>query len=167
MHTFWLLGIAIYKNNTPLLQNKIVLGNIYRPPRNLPSAEASLEKFVNAIEPILTKLAKRNCSIVIAGDFNTNLLKINQSTQTNYLFSNFCSNDFIPRITYPTRLDTRWSSASLIDQIYVKDITLGNTSLISGIWLKKSPIINWYSPKWTFLYPSKKSPNLFSEEILQ
>ena len=82
-------------------------------------------------------MSSKNCPTLIAGDFNINLLKIDHSDETSDFFSTFCTNGFFPQITLPTRLSKRYSSASLIDQIYVKH-TLGNLSSSKpGIWLKQ------------------------------
>ena len=92
---------------------------------------------MKAIEPIISKMSSKNCPTLIAGDFNINLLKIDHSDETSDFFSTFCTNGFFPQITLPTRLSKRYSSASLIDQIYVKH-TLGNLSSSKpGIWLKQ------------------------------
>ena len=63
-------------------QHKIVIGNIYRPPRNLLE---NFETFYNELEPILQKLNSNTPETIITGDFNIDLLKIN----INATFSDF------------------------------------------------------------------------------
>ena len=118
------------------MNNKIIVGNVYRPPRES-NSEKSFEKFGLAIEPLISKLSKKNNPTLIAGDFNMNLLRIHESEQTSNIFGQFCTHGFFPKITLPTRLCTRYRSASLIDQIYVKNNHGNISSSSSGIWLKK------------------------------
>ena len=117
----------------PLMENKLILGNIYRPGRD-GNSDASFKAFSSAIEPILGKLDKKKCPIAIVGDYNTNLLKINEKTEVNNIFSQFCGYGYVPKITLPTRFATK--SASLIDQIYVKQ-TLETSKSVSGILLNQ------------------------------
>jgi len=56
--------------------------------------------------------------VVVTGDFNIDLLKLNDRAIVHEYFETFLSNGFIPKITFPTRLTVR--SATLIDNIYVK-----------------------------------------------
>ena len=88
------------------------------------------------MEPIFEKLnKKKNCTIVIAGDLNQNLLKINQNAEIGDVFDEFCGNGFFPSICLPTRFAKK--SASIIDQIFIKHQYFENMSKsLSGIWLK-------------------------------
>ena len=118
----------------PLMDNKLILGNIYRPGRD-GNSDSSFKAFSAAVEPILGKLNKMKHPIALVGDYNTNLLKINEKTEINNIFTQFCGYGYIPKITLPTRFASK--SASLIDQIYVKQ-TFGNVSKsTSGILLKQ------------------------------
>ena len=51
------------------LNGKLTIGNIYRPPRNN-NSNACVEKFLNELSPIISKLCKNNNNTVITGDMN-------------------------------------------------------------------------------------------------
>ena len=55
---------------------KLIIGNMYRPPRNH-DFRNNLNTFFNEIEPIIEKYSKSKHDFVLAGDTNINLLKIN------------------------------------------------------------------------------------------
>ena len=94
---------------------KLVIGNIYRPPRdNL----ENYKTFIKNMDEILIDLQQRNSEVVISGDFNIDLLRINSKTIVHEYFETFISNGFLPKISLPTRLTE--TSATLIDNIYVK-----------------------------------------------
>ena len=50
----------------------IILGNIYRPPRDIIE---NYKTFIDELTPILTHLQKSKSEVIIVGDFNTELLK--------------------------------------------------------------------------------------------
>ena len=79
--------INIYKNSqiwegqfleiTGANSNKsIILGNIYRPP---PSTNNIVQSFITEFMPILENLQRDNREVVIAGDYNIDLLQINDN----------------------------------------------------------------------------------------
>ena len=94
---------------------KLVIGNIYRPPRN--NIE-NLRTFVNDINTVLDKLQNLRCEAIILGDFNIDLLKLNEKEYVQDYFEAFLSNGFIPKITFPTRVTDH--SSTLIDNAFVK-----------------------------------------------
>ena len=49
------------------LSNKIVLGNLYRPPKEL---SEKYRQFTNELSPILSRLETLNANVVISGDYN-------------------------------------------------------------------------------------------------
>ena len=51
-----------------------MLGNMYRPPSDL---NYKYEKFTNEFSELQSSLENINSDIVLAGDFNSDLLKIN------------------------------------------------------------------------------------------
>lgn len=93
----------------------IILGNIYRPPRD--NVE-NYNTFTCEIEQILHSLQINNKDVAIAGDFNIDLLKINEKSIFNEYFETVVSHGFIPKITLPTRITSH--SSTLIDNILVK-----------------------------------------------
>jgi len=90
----------------------VTIGNIYRPPRN------SLEQYQTFIKEFDSVLKNQNGEVVIGGDMNIDLLKINDKPIFNEYFENILSNGYIPKITLPTRL-TR-NNGTLIDNIFCR-----------------------------------------------
>ena len=104
--------IEIHWNN---LKKKIVLGNIYRPPRDL---NENYNNFMKELEPILETLNNKHGELILAGDFNINLLKINDKKTHSDFFDLITSHQLIPRITLPTRFSEY--TATLIDNYFCK-----------------------------------------------
>ena len=74
--------IEITGNET---NKSIILGNIYRPPSNTNSI---CQSFNDNVVPLLETLRRKNREVIIAGDYNIDLLKINDSpTYCDYLNS--------------------------------------------------------------------------------
>ena len=57
------------------LSKDVIIGNIYRPPRDL---YENYMQCLNEFISIISLIDKTNSDIIIAGDFNINLLKINE-----------------------------------------------------------------------------------------
>ena len=119
--------IEIYGPNIP---KKIVLCNIYRPPRDN-NSNRIIDAFIKEFFPILNKLSKNSTETIVLGDFNINLLEVEEREKYHDFYSHMVSHGFIPNITLPTRFATK--KRSLIDQIYSKFTrqVAGNTN--SGI----------------------------------
>ena len=64
------------------LKKKIITGNLYRPPRDINS---NYQTFFNKFNTMLTSLDTSNSEIILAGDCNINLLKI----QDRPIFNDF------------------------------------------------------------------------------
>ena len=67
------------KNN---FDRSVVIGNIYSPPRNI---NINNQTFIRELTPILSAFEKRNAEVIIAGDFNIDLLQVNRKS----IFSEF------------------------------------------------------------------------------
>ena len=78
----------------------MIIGNIYRPPRDL---NENYMQFLNEFTSIISLIDKTNSDILIAGDFNINLPKINENNNVGEFFDMLISNSFYPHITLPTR----------------------------------------------------------------
>ena len=89
--------IDIFGNN---LKQKITICNIYRPPRD---RNDHIESFINDISPILSTLSEERSDKLVVGDFNINLLKANIREKYSYFVNVMMNNDFMPKITLPTR----------------------------------------------------------------
>ena len=85
-----------------LQKNKsVIIGNIYRPP---PNTNAVCQTFINEFIPILEHSQRDNREVTIAGDFNIDLLKINDNVVFCDYFNSILSQSFFPKITLPTSL---------------------------------------------------------------
>ena len=93
----------------------ITIGNIYRPPRDLLENHTT---FINEMTPLLCDFEKQNTEVLISGDFNIDLLKVNKRQIYNEFIDCLMTNSFFPKITLPTRLSS--TSATLIDNFFCK-----------------------------------------------
>ncbi len=81
------------------LSKPLYIGNIYRPPKeNLEFYHQFIEEF----NTTLVKLEKNNKEVILAGDFNIDLLKLNKKNIISEYFDMITSNSFYPKITVPT-----------------------------------------------------------------
>ena len=105
---------------------RMIVSNIYKPPRKY----IEIDQFTKEIRPVLEKIKKESCDSVFAGDFNMNLLQLNEKLKFQEFFDQMTSYSFYPKITLPTRIAKR--SSTLIDNIYCK-LTQNTTMSSSGI----------------------------------
>ena len=130
-------GLFIEVHGGPL-ESKLVIGNIYRPPK-YNNNNATVENFAHKITPIISSIAKSSCNIVISGDFNIDLLQINERVKYQKYFDMFVTNGLFPLITLPTREGKH--SATLIDQIFCK---VKNFTDIDSSGILKSSLSDHY-----------------------
>ena len=90
---------------------------IYRPPKNNNNNQ-SIELFIEEFSTIVDKISKNMSHGMIVGDFNINLLQIQEREKFGDFFDLMCVNGFLPNITFPTRFAKK--SCSLIDQIFCR-----------------------------------------------
>lgn len=90
-----------------------LVGNFYRSP-GAPSEQI----FTEVLSSLLDKALGENKQLIILGDMNIDLLKINIHKSSNDYLDSIISNGLIPAITLPTRV-THFSS-TLIDHIFIK-----------------------------------------------
>ena len=83
------------------LSKDTIIGNIYRPTRDL---NENYKQFFSKFTTIISSFDRTNSDIIIAGDFNINLLKINEKEVFGEFFYTLISYSFYPHITFPTRL---------------------------------------------------------------
>ncbi len=67
-------GQLIHVNSKHLLK-PIIIVNIYRPPKDILE---NYNEFINEFSPILNRLESNNTDGSVAGDFNIDLIKINE-----------------------------------------------------------------------------------------
>jgi len=110
---------------------KLFLCNIYRPPRqNIDN----IENFINDMTRLLDSFANNN-HIIIAGDFNIDLLKFSENTSVNNFLDCIISHGYVPKITQPTRLTQR--KGTLIDNFFMK---FGDSSFMTTAGILLSSI---------------------------
>ena len=97
------------------LSKTFTIGNIYRSPR---TRNEDLKVFIDEFTPILSRLDNCNNDIIIAGDFNINLLKLNENDMFSSFFDTVISHSLYPQITLPTRF-TR-TNRTLIDNLFCR-----------------------------------------------
>jgi len=103
-------------SNIPHNQSKkVVVGTIYRPPRD--NVE-NYRQFIEDLEELLSNFQRLNCEVILSGDFNIDLLKLHDRSVIHEYFETCVSNGFIPKITMPTRFSHR--NGTLIDNIFTK-----------------------------------------------
>ena len=93
-----------------------------------------IRHFINEFTTIILSIEKSNITINLAGDYNLNLLKINEIAICGELFDRLTSHSLFPQITLPTRLSR--SNGSLIDNIFCKFQSSTSTAT-SGILINK------------------------------
>ncbi len=120
------------KINGPSLSKSIILGNIYRPPRD--DTNENCQIFIDEFSPIIANLSKKNTEVIIAGDTNVNLLKLNEKEVYSDFFDLLTHHSFYPKITLPTRFSN--TRGTLIDNVFCKltDTTINSSA---GILAKK------------------------------
>ena len=111
------LFIDITHKHNEVLPNKIILANIYRPPRDN-NSNSSIDRFLQPFSDVFNILCQENATLAIGGDFNVNLLKLNEREKFQEYFDLFVGNGCNPQITMPTRFSKK--SATLIDQIFCR-----------------------------------------------
>ena len=82
-------------------KKKVVLGNIYRPPRTI---SENYKIFYDEIQEILSQYIHTNTEIILTGDFNIDLMQIHEKEHVKDFMEMLTSNGLVPKITSPTRL---------------------------------------------------------------
>ena len=100
---------------------KIVIGSIYRPNSahtNISSSQ-QLEQFTIALNEIISKIANEGKKLYLLGDFNIDLLKLDQHKPSADYINNLFSLGCIQLLTLPTRCIN--TSSTLIDHIVTNE----------------------------------------------
>ena len=82
------------------LPEKVIIGNLYRPPRHNDNNE-TIKQFCQDLAPIISKVSKSGPDVIITGDFNIDLLQINDRSEYQKYFNLFVANGFFSKITFP------------------------------------------------------------------
>ena len=83
---------------------------------------------------VLSTIERKNNDVLLAGDFNINLLKLNENQICSEFFDSLLAHSFLPQITVPTRFGQ--FSHTLIDNFFLKSNNLAHKT-IAGVFLKK------------------------------
>jgi len=124
-------GQIIHVKKGKYLNKSIDLANIYCPPKDLIE---NYTEFIQEFDIMLKTLEASKNEAIIAGDFNIDLLKLNDKQIFSEYFDMLTSNSFYPKITLPTRLSN--NHATLIDNFMCK-LTEATLSTISGVLINK------------------------------
>ena len=113
------------------MNKNIILGNIYRPPRE---SNDNYSDFFEELKTMLSNYEHTNSELILTGDTNINLLKVNEKEKCGEFFDILTSFSLYLKITLPTRFSQ--SNGTLIDNIFCK---ISNKTLdsIAGIILKQ------------------------------
>ncbi len=95
---------------------------------------SGLTPIITELTPILNKLESNRNETIITGDFNIDLLKINDKHIFSKYLDLLISHSFYPKITLPTRLSNK--HGTLIDNFFGK-LTEATIDTIAGILIKK------------------------------
>ena len=115
------LFLEIEKDNFDI-PNNIIIGLIYRPPNT------DVKEFNEGLSNTLEKISREKKIIYLMGDFNINLLDIENHIPSSEFIELLYSYGLYPMITKPTRMQN--NSATLIDNIFHNDL---NSSHFNGI----------------------------------
>lgn len=99
-------------------KNVIKIGNIYRPPKGN-NNHTSMDTFMHEFRPVIDNFVHQANNLILAGDFNIDLLKVNTNEKFQEFYDFITGNNLLPNITLPTRLSKR--NATLIDNIFSKN----------------------------------------------
>ena len=126
----------LFESNWIEIKNKnsknIVCGCIYRHPRHLNS---DINEFNKYIDSTLKKLVSEKKEIYVCGDFNIDLLKLNEIEKYLEFYTNITAHGLLPFITQPSRV-VESQTPSLIDNIF--STNFADTVLAGNIYLTLS-----------------------------
>ena len=120
-----------------------------------------IDEFNALFEQTMDKISSENKDIYLLGDFNINLLKIDEDNKIDEFYNVICSNFLVPHIIHPTRITS--DSATLIDNIFSNNLNFsqalsGNLTVSISDHLPQILIV----PKDDIKVPKKQ--NLFKHE---
>ncbi len=74
--------------------------HIYRPPRDI---NENYKKFIDDFKHVISNLGNKSIEVIVTGDTNIDLLKINEREVFSDFFDTITSHSFYQSITLPTR----------------------------------------------------------------
>ena len=103
-------------------KKNIIIGCIYKHPL------LDIDEFNTLFCQVLDKISRENKEVYLLGDFNIDLLKVQQDSHIDDYYNLLCSNFLVPHITLPTRITSK--SETLIDNIFSNNMDIHH--IISG-----------------------------------
>ena len=140
------LFIKIFNNGNG---KHIYLANIYHPPAYNTTNE-HIQQFTNEINLTLLNLNKSRSNIIWVGDFNIDLLKLQERLILRDFLLNMISHGLVPTLALPTRIGD--TSATLIDNVF-SNFWEQSQSTSSGI------IITAISDHFPYFYSLRNAKN--------
>ena len=129
--------IEIFNPNN-LTKKAIIIGNVYRPPYN---SRDSYTTFSFEFNAMLLEYQSTSQKAYICGDYNIDLLKVNDLKFNKEYFHDILSAGYIPTITLPTRLS---ASSSLIDNIFATNLSADISACILNVHISDhQPVISF------------------------
>ena len=104
-------------------QKKYVIGSIYRRPSDL---VVDISQFIDEFTTVLINIHATCKQSYINGDYNIDLLKLQNNAHYNTFYENVTAKGFFPKITRPTR--SFENSHSLIDNTFTNNLSKPHTS---------------------------------------
>jgi hypothetical protein len=138
VETYWTEIIVDKKPNR-------LIGVVYRHP-----TKQNDEKFIQILSNTLNKIRKENKNVLIAGDFNYDLLRFETNQNISNFLQSMLDNSFQPCITEPTRI-VNGNRPSLVDNIFSNSLE----TCISGNLYEK---ISDHLPSFVMIKTVKTRP---------
>ena len=117
-------GIVLEIFNNSLKHKKYVTGSIYHRPSDL---VADISQFIDEFTTSLSNVHAKCKQSYINGDYNIDLLKLQNNAHYNTFYDSVTAHGFFPKITRPTR--SFENSHSLIDNTFVETETISPKSI--------------------------------------
>ena len=132
----WEKQIIEICNPNDLRKKAIIIGNVYRPPYNSRDSYTTFSLEFNAM---LLEYQSTSQKTYMCGDYNIDLLKVNDLKFNEEYFHDILSAGYIPTITLPTRLSV---SSSLIDNIFTTNLSNDISACILNVHISDhQPVI--------------------------
>ena len=95
--------MASNKSIDPKFKLNLVFHKLYGPPKGM--TDEVLQQFINELQSVLVDINKTKSIVIIAGDFNINLLKMYDRHLFKEYFEMLISHNLIPTLSLPTRVN--------------------------------------------------------------
>ena len=80
-----------------------------------------IRQFINELSTVLSTIERKKNDVLLVGDFNINLLKLNENETCSEFFDSLLAHSFLTQITVPTRFGQ--FRHTLIDNFFLNIIT--------------------------------------------